>query len=184
MGQIASAGQLRMSFLRWALVTIPAVLLLGTLSGRLSNSGYDNVWFAILDKPPLMPPAWAFGAVWTILYIWMGLALAMIIHARGARQRGLAIGLFIVQLVLNLAWSPLFFGAHQVTLALWLIVAIFLTALATTLVFGRIRSVAAWLMVPYLAWLVFAGFLNWDVDRLNPNAETLVPGRAKAQIAL
>ena len=71
-----------------------------------------------------------------------GLALAMIINARGSRLRGLAIALFALQLVLNLAWSPLFFGMHQVSAALFLLVAIFVAALATTLVFGRIRPAA------------------------------------------
>lgn len=171
-----------MSYARWAMVTVPAVLLLGTLSGRLSNSGYGNVWFEVLEQPSFMPPGWAFGAAWTVLYILIGLALAMILNARGARLRGLAIGLFLLQFALNLSWSPIFFAAHQVSLAFWVIVAMFAAALATTLVFARIREVAAWLMAPYLAWLVFAAALNYGFDRLNPDAETLVPGRASAQI--
>ena len=85
MTAIASRSQLRMSFLRWALVTVPAVLLLGTLSGRASNSGYGNPWFDALVKPEAMPPGWVFGAAWTILYILLGLALAMILNARGSR---------------------------------------------------------------------------------------------------
>jgi tryptophan-rich sensory protein len=89
-------------------------VFLGFLSGRLANSGYGNRWFDALVKPDFMPPGWAFGVAWTILYILMGLALAMVIHARGARGRGVAIILFLVQLLLNLAWSPLFFRAHQV----------------------------------------------------------------------
>ncbi|HEV2569341.1 TspO/MBR family protein [Sphingomonas sp.] len=182
MSEIASREQLRGALLRRALVTVPAVLLLGMLSGRLANSGYDNQWFAMLTKPEAMPPGWAFGAAWTVLYILQGLALAMILNARGNRLRGSAVTLFVVQLALNLAWSPLFFGLHQVTAALWLIGAIFLAALATTLVFGRIRPLAAWLMLPYLAWLCFAAALNNDIRRLNPDAEQLVPGFASTQI--
>lgn len=184
MGQIASKGQLRMSLLRWALVSMPAVLLLGIASGRLSNSGYGNPWFDMIEKPALMPPGWLFGAAWTLLYILTGLALAVVLNARGARLRGLAIALFLLQFAINLSWSPLFFAAHQVTLAFWVIVAMFVAALATTLVFGRIRSAAAWLMVPYLAWLCFAATLNFRIDQLNPEAESLVPGRAKTQIML
>ena len=71
---------------------------------------------------------------------------------------------------------------HQVSPALILLVAIFVAALATTLVFGRIRSAAAWLMVPYLVWLCFAGALNWEIGRLNPNASTLVPSATSTQI--
>ncbi len=181
---IASKSQLRMSFLRYALVTVPLILLLGTFSGRASNSGYGNPWFAALAKPEAVPEGWVFAAVWTLLYIWMGLALAMILHARGAHGRPLAIGLFVAQFALNLAWSPLFFGAHQVTTALILIIAMFALAVATTFAFARIRKAAAWLMLPYLAWLGFAAALNYEIDRLNPDAETLVPGQAGTDILL
>ena len=74
MNEIASQGQLRLAYLRWALVTVPAIVFLGFLSGRLANSGYGNRWFGALDKPALMPPGWAFGAAWTILYVLMALA--------------------------------------------------------------------------------------------------------------
>src|SRR3546814_18138154 len=90
------------------------------------------------------------------LYALMGLALAMILNARGAYGRPAALTLFAIQLALNLAWSPLFFGAHRIQAAFWLILAIFFFALLTTLAFGRIRQWAAWAMVPYLEWLCFA----------------------------
>jgi translocator protein len=181
---IASKSQLRMSFLRYALVTVPLILLLGILSGRASNSGYGNAWFDALVKPEAMPPGWAFGLAWTILYILMGLALAMILHARGAKGRPLAVGLFAAQFLVNLSWSPLFFGAHQVTTAFIVILLMLALAIATTFAFGRIRKAAAWLMVPYLAWLCFAALLNYQIDVLNPGAETLVPGQAGTDIAL
>lgn len=179
---IASQGQLRLAFLRWALVTVPAIEFLGLASGFLSNSGYQNRWFANLVKPDLMPPGWVFGTVWPILYLMMGLALAIIIHARGARGRGLAIMLFCVQLACNLAWSPLFFGAHEATLAFYLLVVILALATTTTILFGRIRSFAAWLMVPYLFWLSFAAGIAYDVDRMNPDAERLVAPAMRTQI--
>lgn len=173
MNQLASSSQLRMSLLRWALFVMPVILLLGFLSGAVAGSGEDNRWFAELVKPAAQPPGWMFGVAWTILYLMIGLAFAMILHARGARQRALAIGLFLGQYILNLLWSPIFFGRHEVTTALYLIVGIFLLALATTFVFGRIRKAAAWLMVPYLAWLSFATILNYQIDQLNPDAESL-----------
>lgn len=183
MGEIASPGQLRMSFVRWALVTVPLVVLLGFASGRLAGSGEGNRWFAALDKPAAMPPGWAFGAAWSLLYVLMGIALAMILNARGAPGRRTAIMLFVVQLALNLAWSPTFFAAHQVRAAFLLILVIFAVALATTVTFARIRRAAAWLLVPYLAWLGFAAALNHDIDRLNPNAAMLAPGTVDTQIA-
>jgi benzodiazapine receptor len=182
MSEIASKGQLRWSFARWALVAVPLVLLLGVASGHVSNSGYGNPWFDALVKPDIMPPGWAFGAAWTILYILMGLALTMILNARGAVGRGIAIALFIVQFLVNLSWSPIFFAAHQVSTALWVIVAMLVLAIATTVAFWRVRPAAAVLMLPYLAWLCFAATLNYQIDALNPGAATLVPSAPKAQI--
>ena len=182
MNQIASQGQLRLAFLRWALVTVPAIEFLGFLSGYLSNSGYENRWFYTLAKPDLMPPGWAFGVAWTILYFLMALALAMILHARGARGRGLAVGLFAAQFAFNLAWTPLFFGAHRVGAAVLVIVVMLVLSIVTTILFGRIRTVAAWLMVPYMVWISFAGLLTFGIGRLNPNAETLVPAARTSQM--
>lgn len=182
MNQIASPGQLRLAYLRWALVTVPVIVLLGFLSGKFANSGFGNRWFDALEKPALMPPDWAFGAAWTVLYILMGLAFAMILHARGARGRGMAIALFLVQLLLNLAWSPLFFRAHQIGSALALILILLLVVAVTALSFARIRRVAGLLLLPYLAWLAFASFLNYEIGRLNPGAETLVAPALKTQI--
>ncbi len=184
MSQIASKSQLRMSYLRFALFTVPAILLLGSISGRMANSGYDNAWFAALEKPALMPPAWLFPVAWTILYILMGLAIAIILNARGARGRGLAVGLFVVQLLLNFSWSPVFFGMHKVGTALAIIIAMLLLAGTATFLFARIRRTAALLMLPYLAWLAFASVLNYQIGQLNPNAETLVPGGGGTDIIL
>lgn len=183
-GQVASKQQLRMAFFRWAIVIVPLVLLLGMLSGRLASSGFDNPWFAALRKPGFMPPGWLFGVAWTVLYILIGFALAMIVAARGARRRRMAITLFVVQLALNLIWSPLFFAAHQVSAAFLLILVMIVATAATMLAFARIRPVAAALMLPYLAWLLFAATLNFAIDRMNPDAETLAPGRARTQISL
>lgn len=182
MGGIASKGQLRMSLLRWALVTVPAVVLLGFLSGMSVASGDDSQWYQSLAKPTLTPPGWVFPVAWTTLYIMLGVALAVVLNARGAPGRALAVSLFAGQFALNLAWTPLFFGAHRVTAAFVVIVAMFLLALATTLLFGRIRPLAAWLMVPYLAWLCFAGALNWSIDRLNPQADRLAPRTGTSQM--
>jgi tryptophan-rich sensory protein len=182
MNEIASRGQLRLAFARWALFTVPAILFLGFLSGRVSNSGYGNRWFDALQQPPLMPSGWVFGVVWSALYILIAIAFAMVLHARGARYRGRAILLFVVQILLNFAWSPLFFAAHEVLLAFFLILAILGLSILTTVFFGRIRAAAAWLMLPYLLWLSFASVLNWRVHVLNPHAETLVAPAFNAQI--
>jgi benzodiazapine receptor len=183
MTAIASKSQLRMSLLRYALVTVPLVLLLGTLTGRIANSGYGNSWFAALVKPELMPPGAVFGIAWTILYILLGLSLAIILHARGARGRGIALALFAAQLLLNYSWSPIFFAMHQVRTALVVIIAIVMLSFVTAWLFAKIRKTAGLLMIPYLAWLCFAAFLNYQIIALNPAAESLVPSAASADIA-
>ena len=184
MTALASRSQLRMSFLRYALFTVPAILLLGTVSGRISGSGYGNAWFDALLKPAIMPPGWVFGVAWTILYVLLGLALALVLHARGASGRGLAIALFVLQLLLNFAWSPIFFAYHEVGAALWTIFAMILLSAATTALFWRIRRSAALLMLPYLAWLCFAALLTWQIGALNPEAAQLAPDGSTTDIAL
>lgn len=182
MNQLASPSQLRMSLLRWSLFVVPTILIIGRFMGTLSGSGEENAWFAELIKPEAQPPGWVFGVVWPILYAMIAFAFAIVLNARGANGRGVAIGLFLAQLVLNYLWSPLFFGQHQVTNAFYLLVVILLLSIATTFAFGRIRRAAAWLMVPYLIWLSFASILNFQTDQLNPDAEGLYVPAASAQI--
>jgi tryptophan-rich sensory protein len=171
-----------MSFLRYALVTVPAVVLLGSLSGRLAGSGYGNPWFDALAKPAFMPPGWLFGVAWTILYILLGFVLAMILHARGARGRSLVLGLFLGQLALNYLWSPLFFAMHETTWALIVIVAMIGLSAVVAALLWWIRKSASLLMLPYLAWLCFAAALTFEIIRLNPDARELVPGGSSSDI--
>jgi tryptophan-rich sensory protein len=163
-------GAPRRSFLSYAIVTVPAILGLGMLSGWLSNSGYGNDWFDALRKPEFMPPGWTFGAAWTTLYILLGLALALILQARGGPGRKIALWLFGAQMLLNFAWSPVFFGMHAIAPALFIIVLMLSLSIAATFIFARIRQPAAWLMMPYLAWLAFASLLNYRILELNPGA--------------
>ncbi|MBX3566292.1 MAG: tryptophan-rich sensory protein [Sphingomonas sp.] len=184
MREIASRGQLWAAYLRWAVVTVPFILLLGFTSARLAPSGSENPWFTRLVKPEIMPPDYAFPIAWTVLYVLMGLALAMIINARGSTLRGPALVVFAVQMAVNLAWSPVFFGMHLVVPALIIIGVLFVLALITTILFGRIRMGAAVLLLPYLAWIGFAGYLLFQINELNPNAASLVPSRSADQIQI
>jgi tryptophan-rich sensory protein len=184
MSELASPGQLRMSFLRVALIVVPLILFLGILSGAIAGSGGGNAWFAALAKPAATPPDWVFPVAWTILYVLIGLALSMVIGAKGASLRGIAIGLFVAQFVLNLAWSPTFFAAHRIDAAFAIILLMIVLTIATILAFARIRSRAAALMLPYLAWLCFAGWLNHAVETLNPDAATLAPAQQSTQVQL
>ena len=164
---------------RWwktAIVTVVAIELLGGLSGWLSNSGYDNGWFAALEKPSFMPPDAAFGIVWPILYALLGIALAMILAEPPSARRTTGLTLFFIQMVLNFAWSPLFFAAHDIVLAKYVIFAMAVIAAAAAGQFWRLKRSAGLLMVPYLAWLVFAATLNATIEQLNPNAGTSLLG--------
>jgi benzodiazapine receptor len=171
----ASSKQQRRTFWITAMITVPIIVIIGSLMGYLSNSGYGNIWFDALDQPDITPPGWVFGAVWTSIYVMLGLSLAKILSVRDARGRGFALILFYVQLAANFAWSPVFFGAQQVTLALYLTVFILMVTIATTFAFACISKAAAWLLVPYMVWLSFASILNYQIDQRNPDAETLVP---------
>jgi len=182
--EIASRGQLRLAYFRWAIVTVPLMLLLGLGSARLAPSGDANPWFAQLTKPDIMPPGWVFAAAWGVLYVLMGLALAMVINARGSRGRGLALLVFVVQLAINLAWTPVFFGLHKVDTALLMIGALLVLVLLTILLFWRVRKVAGALLVPYFGWLCFAFVLLYQIDALNPDAGSLVPSRPVDQIEI
>ena len=173
---------MRWSFARWAVVAVPLVLLLGFLSGRSVPAGSDNAWYVALAKPSVNPPDWAFPVAWSIIYICMGLAVATVLNARGARGRGLAVVMFAVEVLLLFAWQPLFFGAHRIGAATVLIAAILLNGILVTVLFSRIRRGAAWLMVPLLVWVGFAGVLCWRIGQLNPDAERVAPSGHTTQM--
>jgi len=160
----------RKSWWKIAIVSVIAIELLGGLSGWVSNSGYGNGWFDALQKPSFMPPGWTFGVVWPILYALLGIALAMILVEPASPRRQAALTLFFIQLVLNFAWSPIFFAAHDIATAKIVIFVMAATAAAAAGQFLRLRRVAGLLMTPYLAWLIFAATLNASIEQLNPGA--------------
>lgn len=121
-------------------------------------------WYATLQKPSWNPPNWLFGPVWGTLYTLMAIA-AWLVWLRTSAVRPLAP--YFVQLALNAAWTPVFFAAHRMDLALGVIVALWIMIAVTMLGFFRIRAVAGWLFVPYLLWVSFATALNFTLLRLN-----------------
>ena len=157
---------------RWKLAITAVILieLIGGGSGWVSNSGYANHWFDLLQKPSFMPPGLAFAIVWPILYALMGIALAMIISEPASPRRQAALTLFFIQLALNFAWSPIFFAGHDIRLAKIVIFVMTAVAAAAAGQFLRLRTAAGLLLVPYLAWLIFAATLNATIEDLNPGA--------------
>ena len=181
MNFLASREQLRASLIRWALVCVPLCVLLGFVIGRVSGSGPGDPWFDALIKPGIYPPPAAFGIVWSILYAMMGFALALVGSAWGARGRRLAIVVFALQFLVNLTWSPMFFGAHQITGGLIVIAVLDVLVAVTLVLFWRVRKLAGLLLVPYLAWVLFATALNYEFLRLNPQADGSEGGSAVAE---
>jgi benzodiazapine receptor len=153
-----------------AIVCVIAIELFGGLSGWLSQSGYGNAWFDALQKPSFMPPGWAFGVAWPILYALLGIALAMILVEPPSPRRQAALTLFFIQLALNFAWSPIFFAGHDIVLANVVIFVMAAVAAVAARLFLKLRKSAGLLMIPYLAWLVFAATLNSTIQSLNPGA--------------
>jgi tryptophan-rich sensory protein len=149
---------------------------MGGLSGWLANSGYGNAWFDSLRKPAFMPPGAAFGIVWPILYALIGIAVAMIIAEPPSPRRQAALTLFFIQLALNFAWSPIFFAGHDIQLANIVIFVMAVVAAVAARLFLKMRREAGLLMIPYLAWLVFAATLNSTIESLNPGAGTSLLG--------
>lgn len=163
----ASGVQKSGSVIRWALITVPVVVVLGLASGWASGSGADGEWFDALVKPAIYPPAFVFGVVWTILYVLMGFALAFVLAAPVNPFKRLAVMVFAVQLLINLLWSPIFFGAHLIGFAFFWIALLIVLVLATMAYFARISRTAMLLLVPYLAWIAFAAVLNLRFWQLN-----------------
>lgn len=143
-------------------------------------------WYAGIIRPALNPPAWVFGPVWTTLFALMGIAAFLmwreydtltLSEVEGSevegsitqrkRQIKIALGIFLGQLILNTLWSIIFFGLHSPGGAFIEIVFLWLAILATIIAFYKISKPAAWLLVPYILWVSFAGYLNFAIWILN-----------------
>jgi len=134
--------------------------------GSLTTNSEITTWYAGIDKPSFNPPNWVFGPVWSCLYLLQGIAFYLVLN-QPRKRRTAAVGLFIAQLVVNTAWSLLFFGAHAPSWALVDIVVLWSLIVATMFSFGTIRPLAAKLLIPYLAWVTFATALNIGIIVLN-----------------
>jgi tryptophan-rich sensory protein len=139
----------------------------GMLSGLLASAN-NNHWFDTLTKPSWNPPACLFGPVWTTLYLLMGIALALIWKNKATElNKRNAFFLFGTQLFLNFWWSLFFFYFHSPGLALVDIILMEITIILTIFSFSRFSKPAAWLLVPYIAWVSFATILNFTIWNLN-----------------
>jgi len=164
-----------------------AIPLIAGWIGSLVTMSAIGSWYATLAKPALNPPSWIFGPVWTLLYLLMGIAL-FIVWKKGWKvqnqmfvgrdkgwnpltrrfwsgdwQKQNIIAIFAVQLGLNVLWSYIFFGLHQPGLAFFELLALWVSILYTIINFYRVSKTATWLLLPYIFWVTFAGYLNWAI---------------------
>jgi translocator protein len=145
---------------------ILSIVVLGAAAGIFFAPGE---WYDALRKPAFNPPNWIFGPVWTTLYVSMAVALWLVRRDRNASPalRRRASVWFAIQFMLNLLWTPLFFGLQSPLLAMLDISLLWLAVIATMKAFHRVRPLGAWLLLPYLAWIMFAAVLNASIWLLN-----------------
>ena len=146
------------------LAAVVLVNVVGSAPAALGGPG--SSWFQSLAKPAIYPPPWLFGVVWPLLFTLLGVALYLVWRADHPGRR-LALGLFVAQMVFNVAWTPVFFRAQNLALALGVIGALLLLAVPTAVAFGRVERTAGLLVVPYLLWVTFAAVLNYRFLALN-----------------
>lgn len=151
---------------KWGFLVFPILALgVGALAGVLSRKGLENV-YPLLQKSPLTPPGVVFPIVWTVLYLLMGIGLALVVD-KGGPDVPQAVVLWALQLALNFSWSLLFFAGSYFLAALLCLVILWVAILAMIGAFAAVSRPAAWLQIPYLLWVTFAGYLNLAVWTLN-----------------
>jgi benzodiazapine receptor len=165
---VTGGGRERGGLRAWlALAGFVALAFAASAVGGLVTETGPGSWYAGLRKPSFNPPGWVFGPVWTVLYVLIGVSAWLVWRRRGVAGARGPLLIWLVQLVLNSVWTLLFFGARRPDLAFVEIVAMWAAIVATILAFRRVRPLAGWLLVPYLAWVTFAAVLNFALWRLN-----------------
>jgi tryptophan-rich sensory protein len=147
------------------LVALGIFVALVSLAAFFGSQFQPGPWYEALQKPPLNPPSWLFAPVWSVLYLAMAVAGWLVWRARPASTKPLV--LWGTQLILNAAWSLLFFGLHLPGVALVEIVLLLTLLTITTALFFRVRTLAGALFLPYVAWVSFAAYLNAGLWYLN-----------------
>jgi benzodiazapine receptor len=146
------------------IVSLMIVATVAAFGGQFT----PDSWYQEIAKPPWTPPGWIFGPVWTFLYTSMGVAAWLVWRERGKRFSTLpALVVYILQLVLNAVWSWVFFGLHLIGLALLDLSVLWILIALTTILFWKVRPAAGILLFLYVAWVAFAGLLNFSIWILN-----------------
>jgi len=148
------------------LIFLAVCLGVSAIGGAVTQSSVND-WYQTLTKPAFTPPDWLFAPTWLTLYVMMALAAWRVWTRSSNYARRAPLAIFAAQLILNLIWSFIFFGATSPGLAAVEIVVLWIAILATLILFWRIDHFAGWLLCPYLLWVTFAGYLNIWIFLLN-----------------
>lgn len=147
-------------------ICIAIPLVVGAISALLTKD--SMMIFQTVNKPPLSPPGWLFPLVWTILYILMGVASYLVLTSEGTmEEKSLAISVYFYQLLVNFLWSTWFFNLQWYVFAFFWLILLWVLIFVTLVRFYRLSKPAGYLMVPYLLWVTFAGYLNLGIALLN-----------------
>jgi len=148
-------------------ISVGICLAAGGIGGFFTAQSVGS-WYMTLHKPFFNPPNWVFGPVWTVLYIMMGIALYIVWHKRSiAEESKWPYVLFVIQLLLNVGWSAIFFGFRSIGGGMLIIIVLWLAIIMTIRQFQQRSKVAAWLLIPYVLWVSYACALNYSFWRLN-----------------
>ncbi len=148
------------------IISILLPLSVGAVAGMFTSQAVPT-WYASLNRPSFSPPNWVFGPVWTSLYILLGISFFLIWKEEASKERDLAIKVFSIQMLLNFAWSFLFFYFNLIGAALIEIILLWTSIAAMIYLFYKIKPVAAYMNIPYLLWVSFATILNAGYYFLN-----------------
>ena len=152
------------------LIACIALCLLVGFAGSVFTPAPGSDWYySVLNKPSWNPPSWLFAPVWTVIFILMGISLSMVLK-EGADKPAVAAALIVfgVNLFLNFGWSAMFFGLQSPFWGYLEIIALWLSIILATVLFGAVSKTAAYLLIPYLLWVSFASYLTFTIWKLNP----------------
>ena len=148
------------TFILFLIITFSASLI-----GGLATVTFKEPWYSLLNKPVFNPPDWVFGPVWTILYLLMTISIWMYWHSKNREMN--TVYIYFIHIVFNTTWSIIFFGLHQIFLALTVLVILIIFIIILIIKFKRVNYVSSYLMIPYLLWSCYALFLNFNLYILN-----------------
>ena len=149
-----------LSFILFGLITYSASVI-----GGLVTVSFKEPWYSLINKPSFNPPSWIFAPVWTTLYLMMTIAIWLFWHSRNRDMN--TIYIYFIHIVFNATWSIVFFGVHQILLALLVLLILISLIIILILRFKRVNMVSYYLMIPYLLWCCYALVLNFNIFLLN-----------------